>query len=79
MPIKHYTFLEQAARRANMPLVTIKILEGRTKKQKQGMAKDVTDAIAKNIGCPPAAVNIDIVEMKEENYAVGGTLWCDNH
>jgi 4-oxalocrotonate tautomerase len=62
-----------------MPLVTIKMLEGRTKKQKQDMVKDVTDAIAKNIGCPPAAVHIDIVEMKVDNYAVGGTMWCDNH
>jgi 4-oxalocrotonate tautomerase len=62
-----------------MPLVTIKIIEGRTKEQKQGMAKDVTDAIAKNIGCPPTAVQIDIVEMKEENFAVGGKLWCDSH
>ena len=62
-----------------MPLVTIKIIEGRSKEQKQGMAKDVTDAIAKNIGCPPTAVQIDIVEMKEENFAVGGKLWCDSH
>jgi 4-oxalocrotonate tautomerase len=62
-----------------MPLVTIKIIEGRTKEQKKGIAKDVTDAIVKNVGCPPAAVQIDIVEMKEENFAMGGTLWCDNH
>ncbi len=62
-----------------MPLVTIKIIEGRSKAQKKGMAKDVTDAIAKNIGCPPSAVQIDIVEMKEDNFAMGGTLWCDNH
>jgi len=62
-----------------MPLVTIKIIEGRSKEQKKGMAKDVTDAIAKNIGCPPSAVQIDIVEMKEDNFAMGGTLWCDSH
>jgi 4-oxalocrotonate tautomerase len=62
-----------------MPLVTIKVIVGRSKEQKRGMTKDVTDAIAKNIGCPPSAVQIDIVEMKEENFAMGGTLWCDNH
>jgi 4-oxalocrotonate tautomerase len=62
-----------------MPLVTIKVIEGRTMEQKRGMVKDVTTAIAKNIGCPPAAVQIDIVEMKEENFAVGGTMWIDNH
>lgn len=62
-----------------MPLVTIKVIEGRSKEQKQGMVKDVTDAIAKNIGCPTNAVQIDIVEMKEDNFAMGGTLWCDSH
>jgi len=62
-----------------MPLVTIKILEGRTTEQKRGMVKDVTNAITKNIGCPSDTVQIDIVEMKRGNYAVGGIIWLDNH
>jgi 4-oxalocrotonate tautomerase len=61
-----------------MPLVTIKIIEGRTLEQKRGMITDVTNAIVKNIGCPASAVNIDIVEMKPQNFAVGAKLWCDN-
>jgi 4-oxalocrotonate tautomerase len=60
-----------------MPLVTIKIIEGRTVEQKRGMAKDVTEAIVKNIGCPPTAVQIDIVEMKPENISQGGNLFLD--
>jgi 4-oxalocrotonate tautomerase len=60
-----------------MPLVTIKIMEGRTLEQKRGMAKDVTEAIVKNIGCPASAVHIDILEMKAENYAQGGKLFSD--
>jgi 4-oxalocrotonate tautomerase len=60
-----------------MPLVTIKIFEGRTVEQKRGMAKDVTEAIVKSIGCPPSAVHIDILEMKQENYAQGGKLFSD--
>ena len=60
-----------------MPLVTIKIIEGRTVEQKRKMARDVTEAIAKNIDCPPTAVTIDIVELKEENIAAGGKLLCD--
>jgi len=62
-----------------MPLVTIKIIEGRTKEQKRGMIKDVTDAIAKNVGCPPAAVHIDIQEMNADNYAQGGKLFSESH
>lgn len=60
-----------------MPLVTIKILEGRALAQKRTLVKDVTDAIAKNIGCPPSAVIIDIVDMKKENVGMGGKLECD--
>jgi 4-oxalocrotonate tautomerase len=62
-----------------MPMITIKILEGRTIEQKRSLAKDVTNAIVKNIGCPLATVQIDIVEMKRENFADGGIIWSDNH
>ena len=60
-----------------MPLVTIKMFEGRTVAQKRAMAKDVTEALVKNIGCKPEAVHIDIVELKKENLAQGGKLFCD--
>ena len=60
-----------------MPLVTIKIIEGRTVEQKRGMVKDVTEAIAKNIGCPHSAVQIDIVDLKQENISQGGKLYCN--
>ena len=60
-----------------MPLVTIKIIEGRTVEQKRGMAKDVTEAIVKNVGCPASAVQIDIVDLKPENIAQGGKLFID--
>ncbi|MCK4863675.1 MAG: tautomerase family protein [Dehalococcoidales bacterium] len=60
-----------------MPLVTIKILEGRTVEQKRGMVKDVTEAIVKNIGCPDSAVQIEMVDLKPENIAQGGKLFSD--
>ena len=60
-----------------MPLVTIKLIEGRTIEQKRSMVKDVTEAIVKNIGCPASAVHIDIMDMKKENYAQGGKLFSD--
>ena len=60
-----------------MPLVTIKLFEGRTTEQKRGMVKDVTDAIVKNIGCEPDVVTIDIVDIKGENLAKGGKLFLD--
>ena len=62
-----------------MPLVTIKVIEGRTLEQKRGMVKDVTAAVVKNIGCPSSAVSIDIVELKPENFSQDAKLWCDTH
>lgn len=62
-----------------MPLVTIKIIEGRDVEQKRSMVKDVTDAICKNIGCPSDAVHIDIVDLKPENVGQGGKLFTDRH
>lgn len=62
-----------------MPLVTIKMLDGRTTEQKRGMVKDVTEAITKNIGVPAATVHISIIELKRENYSDAGILFCDNH
>ncbi len=60
-----------------MPLVTIKILEGRTIEQKRNMVKDITEALVKNIGCAPATVHIDILDLKKENIADGGKLLSD--
>jgi 4-oxalocrotonate tautomerase len=63
--------------RIDMPLVTIKIIEGRTVEQKRGMAKDVTEAISKNIGANPENIMIDIVEYSRENLAQTGKLFID--
>jgi 4-oxalocrotonate tautomerase len=60
-----------------MPLVTIKIIEGRTVEQKRELAKDVTEAIVKNIGCPTDAVHIDFVNLKPEDVSQGGKLFAD--
>ena len=60
-----------------MPLVTINLLKGRTLDQKRQMARDVTSAIVKNVGCPDAAVQIMINEVESENLAQAGKLFCD--
>ena len=60
-----------------MPLVTIKVIEGRTVEQKRGLAKDVTEAVVKNFGAPPEAVLIDIMEYSREDLAQAGQLFID--
>ena len=60
-----------------MPFVSIRMIEGRDIDVKRGMVKDVTDAICKNVGCPPQAVSIDITEYKTETLAQAGELFVD--
>ncbi len=55
-----------------MPIVTIKMLEGRTNEQKHQLVKSVTDAVSESVNAPKENISIIIEEMKKEHYAVGG-------
>ena len=61
-----------------MPIVTVNIKEGRTVEQKRAMVERVTQVICETMEVKPAAVRIIIYEMKNENFAIGGTLVCDD-
>ena len=63
--------------KANMPLVTIKALTGRSVEQKRGLVRDGTEAIVKNFKVKPESVTIDIVEYTKENLAEAGKLFID--
>lgn len=60
-----------------MPVVTIKMLEGRTDDQKKALVEKVTDAIVETINAKPEAVSIVIEEMSKSNYATGGVRAID--
>ncbi|MFC0232555.1 2-hydroxymuconate tautomerase [Vagococcus entomophilus] len=57
-----------------MPIVTVNLVEGRTQEQKNGLVKDVTEAIVKNTGAPAGNVHVIINDMKKGDYAVGGEM-----
>lgn len=61
-----------------MPIVTVNIKEGRTVEQKREMARRMTQVICETMKVKPAAVRIIVNEMKNENFAIGGTLVCDD-
>ena len=61
-----------------MPIVQIDLLEGRTVEQKRVLAEKVTKAIVESLNCPETAVSIIVREMKADNFAKAGKLWCDN-
>ena len=57
-----------------MPLVNIKMLEGRTLEQKKELVKRVTQAVVETTGATPENVSIVIEDMARDNFAQAGVL-----
>ncbi|MFP7492230.1 2-hydroxymuconate tautomerase [Terribacillus saccharophilus] len=55
-----------------MPIITVKMLEGRTDEQKEQMIKQMTDVMVETTGARAEAVSIVIEEMNKANYGVAG-------
>ncbi|MFB1098238.1 MULTISPECIES: 2-hydroxymuconate tautomerase [Terribacillus] len=55
-----------------MPIITVKMLEGRTDEQKEQMIKKMTDVMVETTGARAEAVSIIIEEMNKSNYGVAG-------
>ncbi|MGG3562908.1 tautomerase family protein [Neobacillus rhizosphaerae] len=56
-----------------MPIVELKIVEGREAKVKKKLVKDITDVIAENLSVPHDKIRILLYEIPAENWIVGGT------
>ena len=60
-----------------MPEIVVYMLEGRTVDAKRSLVKDLTDAIVKNLGAPPEAVTVSLVETPKTDKSKGGVLFSD--
>lgn len=60
-----------------MPIVTIKMLEGRTDDQKRDLVEKVTAAISESVDAPKENISIIIEEMQKSHYAIGGVSKSD--
>lgn len=60
-----------------MPIVTIKMMEGRTDEQKRNLVDQVTTAVSETIIAPKENITIILEEMKKEHYATGGVRASD--
>ncbi|MGG0519929.1 2-hydroxymuconate tautomerase [Priestia aryabhattai] len=60
-----------------MPVVTVKLLEGRTDDQKRALVEKVTDAVVETTGASPEKVSIIIEEMSKNHYAVASKRMSD--
>ena len=60
-----------------MPLVVVKMLEGRSVEQKRRLAREITAVVAKYTGAPEAQVDVIIEDYPKENWAKAGVLFYD--
>jgi 4-oxalocrotonate tautomerase len=60
-----------------MPMIHVEMFEGRTKEQRQALAKELTDGTCRALGCKPEAVQIILTDIKKENWAEAGKLFSD--
>jgi 4-oxalocrotonate tautomerase len=62
-----------------MPVVSVKIVKGRTIEQKRALVKAVTDAVVSPLDLKPEWVTVVIEENERENWATGGELHIDKY
>ena len=60
-----------------MPVVTVKLWEGRTVEQKRARCRAITDAMVEHAGARPDALHVIIHEVPRENWARAGVLGID--
>lgn len=60
-----------------MPDLVVFMSEGRTTDQKRVLVRKVTDAFVEALGVKPESVGIQIVELKDENFARNGLILPD--
>jgi len=60
-----------------MPIVTVKMLEGRTDDQKRALIEKVTAAVCETTNAPAERVSIVIEEMSPTNFGIAGIRASD--
>lgn len=61
-----------------MPTINVQLFEGRTVEQKRAFVKAVTDAACQTLGCTAESVDVILLDVKREDWATAGKLWCDS-
>ena len=60
-----------------MPIVEVKLWQGRTREQKAELARRFTDAMVEVAGCPATSVSILFEDFARSDWAEGGVLADD--
>ena len=57
-----------------MPTYHVEMLEGRTLEQKRKLVEEITRVSVEVLGGSPESVDVQITDVKRENWATGGKL-----
>ena len=60
-----------------MPIINVKMLEGRTEEQKSKLVKALTDAIVETCQAPREGTTVVIEEYPRRHWASGGKLMSE--
>ncbi len=60
-----------------MPLVIVKLYEGRTIEQKRAAAKAITDVIVETLKTTPEATQVIFEDTRRSDWAIAGKLASD--
>jgi len=55
-----------------VPIVQVSLLEGRPPEVKRALLRELTDAVVRTTGVPPASVRVLLHEVPAADWAVGG-------
>jgi len=61
-----------------MPIVMVNVKEGRSLEKKRAMIEGITKVLCDTMEVQPSSVRIVVNEMRNEDFAIGGVLICDN-
>lgn len=57
-----------------MPIVRVEMWPGRSNEVKEKVAREITDTLVKNIGCPVQSVTVVFKEIPAENWVIAGKM-----
>ena len=60
-----------------MPTLHVELFEGRSPQQKAALAKELTEACVRVLGCKSSAVEVILRDVAKHDWATGGVLWSD--
>ncbi|NKE84432.1 4-oxalocrotonate tautomerase [Staphylococcus arlettae] len=60
-----------------MPIINVKLLEGRSDEQLKDLVSEVTNAVEKSTGANREAIHVIVEEMKPEHCGVAGVRKVD--